>query len=70
MTNTNPTQAKQILSALEAGEPVTALDALIRFGCFRLGARILELRKRGYPIETTIVPHGRKHHASYTLIAA
>jgi len=29
-----------------AGETLTPLDALRRFGCFRLGARIWELRHK------------------------
>lgn len=63
----SPTQTAKILAALEAGEALTPLDALNRFGCFRLGARIMELRKLGYSIETEMVPHGRKAFASYKL---
>jgi hypothetical protein len=46
------TQKQQIKTALERGETLTLLDALHRFGCFRLSARILELRRGGMPIET------------------
>ena len=41
----NPSQAEQILTALHRGESLTPLDALNRFGCMRLGARIFELRQ-------------------------
>lgn len=49
-------QTSQILRWLEAGQTITPILALNRFGCFRLGARILDLRKVGYPIETTMIP--------------
>lgn len=42
-----------ILNALLNGEELTPLDALRRFGCFRLAARIFDLRKEGYVIEAT-----------------
>jgi hypothetical protein len=45
-------QTQQILAALQLGQVLTPLDALDRFGCFRLAARIEELRKLGHPIET------------------
>lgn len=45
-------QTTQILEYLETGNPLTPLEALERFGCFRLAARIDELRRIGYPINT------------------
>ena len=45
-------QAAAILADLEAGHQMTPLDALRRHGCFRLAARIAELRAAGYPIAT------------------
>lgn len=55
-------QALQILQALERGERITPLDALERFRCFRLAARVLELRKAGHPIETRDIhlPNGKR----------
>ena len=38
------TQTEAILSDLEQGKRITPLDALEDYGCFRLGARIWELR--------------------------
>jgi hypothetical protein len=35
---------------LQAGESLTALDALCEIGCFRLAARIGELREDGHDI--------------------
>lgn len=46
------TQAKQILDYLESGHSITPLDALRLFGCFRLSARIYELRAIGVEIDT------------------
>lgn len=45
------TQNEWVLEALKRG-PVTPIDALQGCGCFRLGARILELRKAGHDIHT------------------
>lgn len=50
---TSASQSAQIKAALLAGETLTPLDALKRFGCFRLGARIWELRnEQGMNIRT------------------
>lgn len=51
-SHTMPTQAEQILDALKQGRKITALDALNEFGCMRLGARVLELKREGYVIES------------------
>lgn len=48
-------QADAILDALLRGETLTPLDALRRYGCFRLGARIWDLKKKGYAIEMRLV---------------
>jgi len=45
------TQESRILSALEQGYRLTPLVALRRFGCLRLGARIYDLKRKGYRIE-------------------
>ena len=44
-------QKLQILEYLTAGGELTALEALERFGCFRLAARIADIREMGYEIE-------------------
>lgn len=43
-------QCDAILAALQSGEHITPLDALQRFGCSRLAARIHELNKSGHGI--------------------
>lgn len=48
-------QTAQIRRALDAGRKLTPLDALRDFGCFRLGARIYDLKQSGYPVERRMV---------------
>ena len=64
-------QTEAILSHLQAGKPITPLEALDEYGCFRLGARIHELKKDGYPIKSEIVTdsHTGKHYARYSMVA-
>lgn len=47
------TQNKLIAEHLNSGRSLTALEALHRFGCFRLSARIWDLKKRGMAIQRT-----------------
>ena len=48
-------------------EGITALDALQEAGSFRLAARIADLRREGYPIESKMVVVNGKRIARYTL---
>ena len=65
-SNRKPTQAGRILAYLRAGNRLTALEALERFGCFRLAARIHELRRDGWQIEErTVETRGGKRVAEY-----
>jgi hypothetical protein len=61
-------QSDLILAALERGHAITPLFALGAWGCFRLAARIADLRRLGYDIETKNVRGGNgKHFAEYRL---
>lgn len=61
-------QELKILMALKSGERLTPIDALERFGCFRLSGRILDLRRQGYEILTEMIETNTgKHIASYFL---
>ena len=52
-----PTQAERILEYMrEHPEGITPITALDEFGCFRLGARIYDLRREGHQI--TAETHG------------
>lgn len=56
-------QCKKIRRALENGERITPIDALEKFGCFRLGARIWDLvHTQGMDIkkEWYTTPTGKK----------
>jgi hypothetical protein len=57
----------QLQRHLAQGKPITPIGALAKWGCFRLGARIYELRKQRFPIKTTMVREGRKVYASYRI---
>lgn len=70
--NENPTssstQGQMILEYMMAGHPITPIEALEKFGCFRLGARIWELvHKEGYLIYKEMVkdPKTGKRYAQY-----
>jgi hypothetical protein len=67
-THRRPTQANRILRYLEAGNRLTALEALERFQCLRLAARIHELRDAGWQIEErTVETRSGKRVAQYSL---
>ena len=55
-------QTQQILAHLKSGKSITPLEALNDYGCFRLGARIYELKQDGHTIETDRfeTPTGKK----------
>lgn len=62
------TQCDAIALYLQSGHELTPLEALNMFRCFRLAARIAELRERGMVIDSRIVRNGRKGaYAAYKL---
>lgn len=66
---TTPTQRAAIRDALLAGDRLTPLDALTRFGCLRLGARVYDLKREGWPITSRLVEHEGKRYAEYRMEA-
>ena len=57
------TQNQQILDYLVAGNTITPLEALERFGCFSLAARVYELKNtHGKPIQSKLIelPNGKR----------
>ena len=60
-------QTNQILEYLQEGNSITPIEALNKFGCFRLGARIWDLKNKGYEIKTEMVQKGKKTFAKYSL---
>lgn len=62
------TQSQEILRYLEDGGSLTPIDALVLFSCFRLGARIHELKAEGHPIRSRIVKsRDGKRWAEYSM---
>lgn len=49
------------------GKSITPMEALNMFGCFRLSARIANLREEGMPVVTDIVTINDKRVARYYL---
>lgn len=67
------TQEEDILEWLQEGRTLTALDALREFQCMRCGARIYDLKQKGYNIVTEMVSYEnykgvKKTIAQYRLI--
>lgn len=68
MTN-KQSQNDAILQHLQSGKHINPIQALNNYGCFRLGARIYNLKKMGYKIRTRIIiSKGGKHFAQYSLM--
>jgi len=55
------TQSSAILDYMLSGHAITPLEALDLFGCFRLGARIWDLRREGHEIHAAPykLPNGK-----------
>ena len=64
------TQKERIKLHLMSGKSLTPIEALNKFGCFRLGARIWELsKKEGFCIESELVEtRDGKHVARYRMV--
>ena len=59
----NTSQNENILAHLQTGKTISPIEALIDFRCFRLAARINELRNAGH----SIVTHKDNDYAVYSL---
>jgi len=68
VNNPPASQSDKIKQLLHTGKTVTPGEALLVFGCFRLAARIKELRSDGLVIETVLKADANgKRYASYRL---
>lgn len=54
--NEKVTDAQLVLEYIEEFGSITPLEALRDLGVYRLSARISDLRKMGYPVETKMEP--------------
>ena len=62
-------QSKMILDYLSQGKKLTSLEALKLFGCWRLGARIFDLKDKGHNIQTEMIKLSNgKRVAQYHLV--
>lgn len=66
-TGTSKSQTDRILQWMLEGNAITPLDALERFGSFRLGARIAEIKAKGYLVYSEFVTgeNGKKFKKYY-----
>ena len=62
-----PSHTESILALLQNGKSITAIQALEKFGCFRLAARIANLRDAGVPVITQMVNINGSRFAKYSL---
>ena len=60
-------QEKDILGHLQRHGSISPLEALEQFGCFRLAARIADLRAKKHNIETYVGKENGKKFAIYRL---
>lgn len=72
MTNKS-SQNREILEFMQTGKSITQFEAARLFGCYRLSARIHDLKEAGHDIKTTMKvgkkPNGNVcNYAEYTLI--
>lgn len=68
--STEDSQDDMVLAHLKRGRTLTPLEALDRFNCFRLGARIHTLKGLGHDINSTLIRVGDKRVAQYSLARA
>ena len=62
------TQKEQIKKYLLSKKTITPIQALNKFGCFRLAAVIYKLKNEGLKIVTEIEYNKKKQYAKYKLI--
>lgn len=62
-------QVRLILEHIIRRGSITAMEAVEEYGCYRLSARIADLRGAGVEIVTIMMEnsHNRGHHAKYVL---
>ena len=61
----NRAQTELIRTHLEQGHELTAMEALDRFRCFRLAARVNDLRRDGWDIHSRMTTRNGKRFAVY-----
>jgi hypothetical protein len=62
------TQADAILTHMRRKGSITPIRALKLYGCFRLAARILDLKREGFLINSTMCNRNGRRYAAYSLV--
>lgn len=60
-------QHEKILNSLKGGGVLTSMRAYVDLGITQLGARVFELKRQGYNINSTPVKRDGKNYNLYTL---
>ena len=61
-------QNAQIISHMQSHKSIDPITALKKYGCFRLAARVNDLRNNGHNIKTHKVQKDNKTFAVYELL--
>jgi hypothetical protein len=61
------TQTQKIKAHLLKHNSITPIEALRRYGCFRLAARIWDLHREGFSTITCIASRKGKRYAKYVM---
>lgn len=61
------TQTEQIRNHLLRHNSITPLEALRRYRCMRLAARIRDLKKDGFSVQTVMMKRGETRYAKYVM---
>lgn len=59
-------QSNKILEYMKTHGSITQAEAVSAFHCYRLGARIFELKERGIPIKRSIETGNRSDGSHYS----
>ena len=60
-------QCERILIHLQSGKTINPLQALDLYGCLRLGARIYDLKRAGFDIDSRLVHENGVQYAEYSM---
>ena len=66
-TNKTMSQCDRILIHLQSGKTINPLQALDLYGCLRLGARIYDLKRAGFDIDSRLVHENGVQYAEYSM---
>ena len=66
-TNKTLSQCERILIHFQSGKTINPLQALKLYGCFRLGARIYDLKQAGFDIDSRLVHENGVQYAEYSM---